>query len=139
MSDHFYRAFEDKHRGSRELIKERLKAYLPFILPLLQAYPQGQAIDLGCGRGEWLELLTEVGLRPIGIDLDDGMLSACRHLGLAAKQGDAIAHLKDALKKGEVPEDDERRAQDDVQKLTDKYIAEVDKMLAQKEAELMQV
>lgn len=52
---------------------------------------------------------------------------------------DAIAHLKDALKKGEVPEDDERRAQDDVQKLTDKYIAEVDKMLAQKEAELMQV
>jgi O-antigen chain-terminating methyltransferase len=93
MSDHFYRAFEDKHRGSRELIKERLKAYLPFILPLLQAYPQGQAIDLGCGRGEWLELLTEVGLRPIGIDLDDGMLAACRELGLAAEQGDAIAHL----------------------------------------------
>ena len=52
---------------------------------------------------------------------------------------DAIAHLKDALKKGEIPEDDERRAQDDMQKLTDKYIAEVDKMLAQKEAELLQV
>jgi ribosome recycling factor len=52
---------------------------------------------------------------------------------------DAIAHLKDALKKGEIPEDDERRAQDDMQKLTDKHIAEVDKMLAQKEAELMQV
>jgi len=52
---------------------------------------------------------------------------------------DANTHLKDALKKGEIPEDDERKAQDDVQKLTDKYIAEVDKMLAQKEAELMQV
>jgi ribosome recycling factor len=52
---------------------------------------------------------------------------------------DAIAHLKDALKKGEIPEDDERRAQDDVQKLTDKFIADVDKMLAAKEAELMQV
>lgn len=52
---------------------------------------------------------------------------------------DANTHLKDALKKHEIPEDDERRAQDDVQKLTDKYIAEVDKMLAQKEAELMQV
>ena len=52
---------------------------------------------------------------------------------------DAIAHLKDALKKGEIPEDDERKAQDDVQKLTDKFIAEVDKMLAAKEAELMQV
>ena len=52
---------------------------------------------------------------------------------------DANTHLKDALKKGDIPEDDERKAQDDVQKLTDKYIAEVDKMLAQKEAELMQV
>ena len=52
---------------------------------------------------------------------------------------DANTHLKDALKKGEVPEDDERKAQDDIQKLTDRYIAEVDKMLAQKEAELLQV
>jgi ribosome recycling factor len=47
--------------------------------------------------------------------------------------------LKDALKKGEIPEDDERKAQDDIQKLTDKFIVEVDKMLAAKEAELMQV
>jgi ribosome recycling factor len=52
---------------------------------------------------------------------------------------DANTHLKDALKKHEIPEDDERRAQDEVQKLTDKFIVEVDKMLAQKEAELMQV
>ena len=52
---------------------------------------------------------------------------------------DAIAHLKDAQKKGEIPEDDERKGADDVQKLTDKYVAEVDKMLAAKEAELMQV
>lgn len=52
---------------------------------------------------------------------------------------DANTHLKDALKKHEIPEDDERKAQDDIQKLTDKYIAEVDKLLAQKEAELMQV
>lgn len=52
---------------------------------------------------------------------------------------DANAQLKDALKKHEIPEDDERKAQDFVQKLTDRYIAEVDKMLATKEAELMQV
>lgn len=52
---------------------------------------------------------------------------------------DANAQLKDALKKGEIPEDDERKAQDHIQKLTDKFIAEVDKMLAAKEAELMQV
>ena len=73
------------------------------------------------------------------------MIKVVKHEGEAAKvairnlRRDANAHLKDALKKGEIPEDDERKAQDDIQKLTDRYIAEVDKMLAQKEAELMQV
>ena len=73
------------------------------------------------------------------------LIKVVKHEGEAAKvavrnlRRDAIAHLKDALKKGDIPEDDERTAQDDVQKLTDKYITEVDKMLAAKEAELMQV
>ncbi len=52
---------------------------------------------------------------------------------------DAIAHLKDLLKKHEISEDDERRAQDEVQKMTDKYIAEADKHLAEKEKDLMVV
>ena len=52
---------------------------------------------------------------------------------------DANTHLKDALKKKEVSEDDERRAQDDVQKLTDRFIAEIDKVLAAKEADLMAI
>jgi ribosome recycling factor len=52
---------------------------------------------------------------------------------------DAIHHLKEALKKKEVSENDERRAQDDVQKLTDRHIGEIDKLLLQKEAELMAV
>ena len=50
-----------------------------------------------------------------------------------------ISHLKDLLKAKSVAEDDERRAQDDVQKLTDRYIAEVDKLLHAKEADLMAV
>ena len=52
---------------------------------------------------------------------------------------DANTHLKDLLKQKKVAEDDERRAQDDVQKLTDRYIAEVDKALAAKEADLIAV
>ena len=52
---------------------------------------------------------------------------------------DAIHAVKEALKKKEVSENDERRATDDVQKLTDRHIAEIDKLLAQKEAELMAV
>jgi ribosome recycling factor len=52
---------------------------------------------------------------------------------------DAIHHLKDALKKHEVSENDERRAQDEVQKMTDRHIAEIDKLLQQKESELLAV
>lgn len=52
---------------------------------------------------------------------------------------DANNSLKEAVKAKEISEDDERRTQDDVQKLTDKYIAEADKLLAQKEQELMQI
>jgi ribosome recycling factor len=52
---------------------------------------------------------------------------------------DAIHHLKDLLKQKKVAEDEERRAQEDIQKLTDRYIAEIDKMLQAKEADLMAV
>lgn len=52
---------------------------------------------------------------------------------------DANTHLKDLLKEKEISEDDERRAQDEIQKLTDKYIAEVDKVLQAKEADLMAI
>lgn len=52
---------------------------------------------------------------------------------------DANHSLKEGVKSKEISEDDERRTQDDIQKLTDKYVAEVDKMLAQKESELMAV
>ncbi|MCX7160053.1 MAG: ribosome recycling factor [Proteobacteria bacterium] len=52
---------------------------------------------------------------------------------------DANHHFKEALKDKEISEDDERRAQDDIQKLTDRHVAEIDKMLQQKEAELLAV
>ena len=52
---------------------------------------------------------------------------------------DAIAHLKALLKESEVSEDDEKRAQDEVQKMTDKSIADIDRLVAEKEKELMSV
>ena len=52
---------------------------------------------------------------------------------------DANAHLKELLKSKEISEDDERRGQDEIQKLTDRYITEIDKVLQVKEAELMAV
>ena len=93
----FYRAFEERYRGSRSLIQQRLQVYLPYVQPLLsldQAAPAPVAIDLGCGRGEWLELLQRTGFAPQGVDLDTGMLAACHELGLPAVQGDALAHLR---------------------------------------------
>jgi ribosome recycling factor len=73
------------------------------------------------------------------------LIKVVKHEGENAKvairnlRRDANNHLKDALKKHEIPEDEERRAQDDVQKLTDRYVAEVDKLLADKEKDLMAV
>ncbi|MFH5255736.1 methyltransferase domain-containing protein [Burkholderia semiarida] len=93
LVDSFYRAFEDQHRGSRELIKSRLAKYRPFIAPLATLYPGGKAFDLGCGRGEWLELMRESGFAAIGVDLDGDMLEACRERGLSVFQGDAIEYL----------------------------------------------
>jgi len=52
---------------------------------------------------------------------------------------DAISHLKDALKKHEISENDERRALDEMQKMTDKHIADIDRLLAEKEKELLAV
>jgi SAM-dependent methyltransferase len=91
--DSFYRAFEDRYRGSRELIKSRLTKYSSFVQPLAMLYPGAKTFDLGCGRGEWLELMLEAGFAPLGIDLDADMLEACRERALPVSQGDAIEHL----------------------------------------------
>lgn len=94
MENGFYRAFEDRYRGSRELISSRLEAYLPFLAPLKALYQDWSVLDLGCGRGEWLELLRREGYAPTGVDLDDGMLEACHALNLPARKDDAISALQ---------------------------------------------
>jgi O-antigen chain-terminating methyltransferase len=93
MSSSFYRAFEERHRGPRQLIKSRLQVYLPFIDPLFASDTKSQTIDLGCGRGEWLELLTDVGFKPKGVDLNASMLQACQETGLDVELGDAFDYL----------------------------------------------
>ncbi|ALU59178.1 SAM-dependent methyltransferase [Pseudomonas syringae pv. lapsa] len=94
MSIPFYRAFEDRYRGSRELINERQQVYVPFLKLLKQLYPECPALDLGCGRGEWLEILIQNDFQAQGIDLDAGMLEACNALGLPVEHIDALEKLK---------------------------------------------
>ncbi len=92
--DVFYRAFEDHFRGDRSQIRERLRVYLP----VLQATDLRQAgdtiLDIGCGRGEWLELLRDEGYQNVGLDINQAMLEQCRELALTVFEGDALNHLK---------------------------------------------
>ncbi|BBP45086.1 hypothetical protein THMIRHAS_04590 [Thiosulfatimonas sediminis] len=99
MQDNFYRHFEDRFRGSRATIKQRLSAYLPLIrqqktLCLDQEKRQMQVLDLGCGRGEWLELLGDEDVVALGVDKDAQMLQACRDQGLDVQESDIFAFLE---------------------------------------------
>ena len=94
MNHFFYRAFEDRFRGSRSLISARLVVYQPFLRPLADAFQTPKALDLGCGRGEWLEVLGDAGFDAIGVDLNEGMLAACQERGLRGQLGDALSTLK---------------------------------------------
>jgi ubiquinone/menaquinone biosynthesis C-methylase UbiE len=89
--DAFYAAFEDQFRGHREEIKERLKVYLP---TLREAGIDRGILDIGCGRGEWLELLKEEGAEARGVDLNRVMLDECRQRGLEVAESDALSYLR---------------------------------------------
>lgn len=90
MNDGFYKAFEKRFRGSRAAVKQGFSVYLPFLEPL----HGGAALDLGCGRGEWLEVLIENGFEARGVDLDDDLLAVCRDAGLSVENGDVLAALQ---------------------------------------------
>jgi O-antigen chain-terminating methyltransferase len=71
-----------------------LEVYLPFLEPLKSIYEDYPVLDIGCGRGEWLQLLIREGYAPVGVDLDDGMLEACQALQLPAYKDDALSALR---------------------------------------------
>ena len=89
----FYRAFEERFRGSQDLIRSRLEQYGPFLDAIVATGTHRPALDLGCGRGEWLELLRDRGIKASGVDLDEEMLAAARERQLDVREGDAIDAL----------------------------------------------
>lgn len=92
--DIFYREFEDRYRGSREEILYLLREYvghIDFLKDDRAAAPI--IIDLGCGRGEWLEVLREQGLEAVGVDTNEAQAEAARSLGLQVEIDDAISYL----------------------------------------------
>lgn len=91
--DAFYTEFERAFRGSRDDILERLKVYLPY-LEHFRGDAGARVIDVGCGRGEWLELMKSEGFSATGVDMNSAMVAACRERGLQAECEDAIAYLR---------------------------------------------
>jgi 2-polyprenyl-3-methyl-5-hydroxy-6-metoxy-1,4-benzoquinol methylase len=91
--DAFYVAFEDQFRGSHEAIYERLKVYIP-VLEAANVDLKVQILDIGCGRGEWLQLLHDFGYKAKGIDLNRIMVEQCRIRGLEAIEADVIDYLQ---------------------------------------------
>jgi glycosyltransferase involved in cell wall biosynthesis/SAM-dependent methyltransferase len=83
-----YRGFEDTFRGAEDFIRERQRPYLDLL------GERSPVLDVGCGRGEFLELLVEAGIEARGIDTDPGMVARCREKGLVVEQADAISYLE---------------------------------------------
>ena len=86
--DAVYAAFEARFRGSREEIRARLAEYLPHFEGLQPV------ADLGCGRGEFLELLREAGAAGLGVDGNAEFVQQCRARGLDVSQGDLLDFLR---------------------------------------------
>jgi O-antigen chain-terminating methyltransferase len=92
VSDDFYRALEDRFRGSRELIKSRQSVYLPLVEALANRV-QKKVLDVGCGRAEWLELLGERGVPAEGLDLNEDFVADGKRAGLNVFSADAMQYL----------------------------------------------
>lgn len=82
-----YFSFENSFRGSTDSIKNAQKIYVDFYKG------KNNILDMGCGRGEFLELLKENGISAIGVDLYDDFVELCKEKGLSAVCGDAIEYL----------------------------------------------
>nr|WP_299240471.1 methyltransferase domain-containing protein [uncultured Halomonas sp.] len=92
LIDAYYLAFEDACRGSEAQITAHLRQYQPQIDAAYQA--GRQALDVGCGRGEWLKLLASNGFEARGVDLNIAMVDHCHKLGFDVVHDDAIAELR---------------------------------------------
>jgi len=95
FDDEYYLRFEDAFRGSRAEILERLRIYEPL---LSMASEQGNIIvrglDIGCGRGEWLELCNRKGFKVVGVDLNSCMVDFCLKNGLQAFEAEGKSYLE---------------------------------------------
>lgn len=92
--DALYMFFEDQFRGTPEDIKQRVTVYLPVLEEAGVAAGGPPVLDVGCGRGEWLDLLKEQGLPGRGVDLNEVLVEECRGRGLDVVHAEAVEYLR---------------------------------------------
>jgi SAM-dependent methyltransferase len=92
--DAMYASFEDQFRGTRADIRRRQAVYLPLVREAKAGTAKAPVIDVGCGRGEWLELLRDEGFVARGVDLNHIFLDGCRELKLDVSEQDALSFLR---------------------------------------------
>ena len=95
MESSFYLEFENNFRGSRDQVTNLFSNYDGIIQYILDRDPEPTLLDIGSGRGEWLQKCSERGFKSCGIELNPEMASLCQNLGLDIIQGDAINSLTD--------------------------------------------
>jgi len=93
ISDAFFAAFDEQFRGTRTATKERLRVYLPLLQEAKIRLGDNPVVDLGCGRGEWLELLQEEGIQGKGVDRNRALVDECRQSGLDVVESDLLTYL----------------------------------------------
>lgn len=91
LLDALYASLEDQFRGPRDEIRRRLEVYVPI---LKEAGIAGGVLDLGCGRGEWLQLLNSEAIEAQGVDHNRVFIEECRHAGFKVTEQDALVHLR---------------------------------------------
>ena len=95
MDSDFYTEFENNFRGSREQIINVLSNYDGLIDYILNIDNNPSLLDIGSGRGEWIQKCKAKGFNSIGLELDPKMVDDCKKLNLNIKQGDALSLLDD--------------------------------------------
>jgi SAM-dependent methyltransferase len=91
--DAFFAAFDEQFRGARANIKKQLHVYLPPLKEAKIGTSGNPIVDLGCGRGEWLELLQEEGMQGIGVEHNRVLVDECRQAGLDVVERDILTYL----------------------------------------------
>ena len=90
--EQLYEDLEDHFRGTRDEVQDKLR---PYLADIEATAGDGPVIDVGCGRGEWLDLLRQAEVPSYGVDINAVVVARCTEQGLDVREADALVHLRE--------------------------------------------